>query len=289
MASDFATRSWFRRETGDPAMVTDGGYRPDLDGLRAVAVGLVMLAHARLPWVNDGGDVGVTAFFVLSGYVITVLLCRNQATAGRAGLLAFYRRRVTRLGPALLGLLAFVIVVGLLAGWPTEWRLGILACLGYVSNWVQAAGINIDPLGHTWSLAIEEQFYLLWPALLLVVFRKRRSWLIAITLGAIVAMSLARLVATGTTEYFSTFTRADAILLAACWRSPACGGRLSSRLAGWSRSWRSPWSCLWPTTTRPSCCRCWPRPPSSGASGDRWAASPRRDSAPTACTCGTGR
>ena len=117
-------------------------------------------------WVNDGGTSGVTAFFVLSGYVITIAPARNQASGrSRRGLVAFYRRRFVRLGPALLGMLAFVIVVGVAAGWPTEWRLGILACLAYVSNWVQVAGINIDPLGHTWSLAIEEQFYLLWPAL----------------------------------------------------------------------------------------------------------------------------
>ena len=85
MASAVAARSWIRRDTDDPALAMDGAaYRPDLDGLRAVAIGLVMLAHARLPWVNDGGDVGVTAFFVLSGYVITSLLRRNQAIAGRA-------------------------------------------------------------------------------------------------------------------------------------------------------------------------------------------------------------
>ncbi len=187
-------------------------YRPDLDGLRAIAVGLVILTHAQFPWRNNGGDAGVTAFFVLSGYVITRLLLRQHAE-GRADVLGFYRRRLVRLGPALLGLLAFTLVTGVLIGWPTEWRLGIVSCLLYVSNWVQVAGINIDPLGHTWSLAIEEQFYLLWPAVLFGLIARRRQWLIPATVLLIVVGSLIRVMSSGLFEYFSTFTRADAILL----------------------------------------------------------------------------
>jgi peptidoglycan/LPS O-acetylase OafA/YrhL len=177
-----------------------------------VAIGLVMISHAKWPWVNNGGDAGVTAFFVLSGYVITQLLLRQQA-AGRVDVVGFYRRRVVRLGPALLGLLAFVIVVGVLAGWAGHWRLGILSCLVYVSNWVEVAGVSIDPLGHTWSLAIEEQFYLVWPALLLIVFRSRQAWLVPFVVTAMVAASLALVAATGTFEYFSTVTHAQALLL----------------------------------------------------------------------------
>ena len=188
------------------------GYRPDLDGLRAIAVGLVILTHAQWPWRNNGGDAGVTAFFVLSGYVITRLLLRQHAE-GRADVLGFYRRRLVRLGPALLALLAFTLVTGILIGWPTQWRLGIVSCLLYVSNWVQVAGINIDPLGHTWSLAIEEQFYLLWPALLFGLIARRRDWLIPATIVLIVLGSLIRVESSGLFEYFSTFTRADAILL----------------------------------------------------------------------------
>ena len=187
-------------------------YRPDLDGLRAIAVGLVILTHAQWPWRNNGGDAGVTAFFVLSGYVITRLLLRQHAE-GRADVLGFYRRRLVRLGPALLALLAFTLVTGILIGWPTQWRLGIVSCLIYVSNWVQVVGINIDPLGHTWSLAIEEQFYLLWPALLFAVMARRRHWLIPATIVLIVVGSLIRVASSGLFEYFSTFTRADAILL----------------------------------------------------------------------------
>jgi peptidoglycan/LPS O-acetylase OafA/YrhL len=187
-------------------------YRPDLDGLRAIAIGLVMVTHAEWPWVNNGGDAGVTAFFVLSGYVITNLLLR-QHEAGIPNIVGFYRRRLVRLGPALLGLLAFTLIVGVTVGWPTEWRLGIVSCLLYVSNWIEVAGVNIDPLGHTWSLAIEEQFYLVWPAVLFAVLRRRREWLIPIVVLAILAGAITRALSSGTFEYFSTFTRADAILL----------------------------------------------------------------------------
>ena len=185
------------------------GYRPDLDGLRAIAVILVILTHAKWPWVNNGGDAGVTAFFVLSGFLITGVLM-NQRARGRIEALGFYRRRVVRLAPALLGLLAFTLVFGLAIGWAGQWRLGLVACLAYVSNWVQVFGSPIGPLGHTWSLAIEEQFYVLWPAVLLLL--PGRLLLPLAALGVMIA-SLVRLVASGEFEYFSTVTRGDAILL----------------------------------------------------------------------------
>jgi peptidoglycan/LPS O-acetylase OafA/YrhL len=184
-------------------------YRPDLDGLRAIAVGLVILTHANWPWVNNGGDAGVTAFFVLSGYLITNLLVEQRARRGRIDIVGFYRRRIIRLAPALLGLMAFTLVFGIAIGWASNWQVGLLSCLVYVSNWVQVGGVNIDPLGHTWSLAIEEQFYLLWPALLIVL----RGRVLNVAIAGIVAATLIRLVATGPLEYFSTVTRADAILL----------------------------------------------------------------------------
>jgi peptidoglycan/LPS O-acetylase OafA/YrhL len=190
------------------ASVNRPEYRPDLDGLRAVAVGLVILTHAKWPWVNNGGDAGVTAFFVLSGYLITTILTSQQERTGRIDVLAFYRRRIVRLAPALLGLLAFTLVLGLAVSWPTHWQLGLISCLVYVSNWVQVAGLNIDPLGHTWSLAIEEQFYLVWPAILILL----RGRVLTIAIVGIVVASALRLVATGPLEYFSTVTRADAIL-----------------------------------------------------------------------------
>src|SRR5437879_2882184 len=171
---------------------TAKAYRPDLDGLRAIAVGLVILTHASWPWVNNGGDAGVTAFFVLSGYLITNLLLGQLETRGRVDILGFYRRRVIRLAPALLGLLVFTLVLGVVVGLQNDWRLGLLSCLVYVSNWVQVTGLNIDPLGHTWSLAIEEQFYLVWPALIILT----RGRFAAIAIAGIVAGTLIRLVAT---------------------------------------------------------------------------------------------
>jgi peptidoglycan/LPS O-acetylase OafA/YrhL len=186
-------------------------YRRDLDGLRAIAVGLVILTHAKWPWVNNGGDMGVTAFFVLSGYLITSILLGQQERTGRIAILTFYRRRFIRLAPALLGLLAFTLIFGLIIGWPSQWQIGLVSCLTYVSNWVQVANVNIDPLGHTWSLAIEEQYYLLWPAILILL----RGRVLTVAIVGIVAASALRVVATGPLEYFSTFTRADAILIGA--------------------------------------------------------------------------
>ncbi|MDQ2964720.1 MAG: acyltransferase [Chloroflexota bacterium] len=194
----------------DVGTVEPLGYRPDLDGLRAVAVLLVIATHAHLPWTNNGGDAGVTAFFVLSGYLITRLLIEERERTGRTDLAGFYRRRAVRLGPALLLVLAFVALASSVVVWPGAWQAGVAACLIYVSNWVQVLGVQIDPLGHTWSLAIEEQFYFVWPALLLLLGRRRVLWLAVI---GIVAGSLARTFSDGTFEYFSTATRGDAILL----------------------------------------------------------------------------
>jgi peptidoglycan/LPS O-acetylase OafA/YrhL len=193
----------------EPGPSDRAAYRPDLDGFRAIAVGLVILTHARWPWVNNGGDAGVTAFFVLSGFLITNLLATQQDLHGRIAIAAFYRRRIVRLAPALLGVLAFTLLLGVVAGIQSDWQIGILSCLAYVSNWLQVGGLNIDPLGHTWSLAIEEQFYVIWPAVLILA--RRRA--VQLAIAGIVVGSLIRIVATGLFEYFSTITRADAILV----------------------------------------------------------------------------
>ena len=204
---------WFDASVApDPATSATANrpaYRPDLDGLRAVAVGLVIATHANWPWTNNGGDVGVTAFFVLSGFLITTILMGQQERHGRIDVVAFYRRRIIRLAPALLGLLAFTIVFGIAIGPHSEWQLGLASCLVYVSNWAQVAGINIDPLGHTWSLAIEEQFYLVWPAVLIFA----RGRVLQVAIAGVVIGSAVRLATTGDFEYFATVTRADAILV----------------------------------------------------------------------------
>jgi peptidoglycan/LPS O-acetylase OafA/YrhL len=184
-------------------------YRPELDGLRAIAVGLVILGHAQWPWAHNGADAGVTAFFVLSGYLITGILARERDRTGRIRLGAFYKRRIIRLGPALLGLLAFTLLLGVAGVLSSHWQLGLASCLAYVSNWVQAAGTPIHPLGHTWSLAIEEQFYLLWPAAVALAWRRA----LPIALAAIAIGVIARLATSGLFEYFSTITRVDALAL----------------------------------------------------------------------------
>jgi peptidoglycan/LPS O-acetylase OafA/YrhL len=185
-------------------------YRPELDGLRAISVGLVIVSHASLPFVNNGGDVGVTAFFVLSGYLITGLLLDERDRTGRIDLRAFYGRRVRRLAPALVLLLSFVVLVGIATQWPAGWSVSIASTLLYVSNWVQVAGVPINFIGHTWSLSIEEQFYLLWPAFLILAGTRRAAIVAGVLIGA---ATIIRTVTDGPFEYFSTITRGDAILV----------------------------------------------------------------------------
>ena len=142
-------------------------YVPALDGLRGIAITLVLLLH--LPGVRAfGGFIGVDVFFVLSGYLITSLLLREFGQTGTVSLPRFYMRRFLRLMPALWALL-----LGTLAA---LWLLDASAfrealpeapwALLYVGNWAGGFGRALDWFLHTWSLAVEEQFYLLWPALL---------------------------------------------------------------------------------------------------------------------------
>src|SRR5580658_4449641 len=150
-------------------------YMPGLDGLRAIAVLAVIAYHLGLGWA-PGGLLGVGVFFTLSGYLITDLLLSQYQSAGRLDLLDFWRRRARRLLPALFVMLAVV------AGWVALVQRGQLPALRgamaaaavYVSNWWLIAQNSSyfakfgppSPLGHLWSLAVEEQFYLIWPWLL---------------------------------------------------------------------------------------------------------------------------
>lgn len=183
-------------------------YRADLDGLRALAVGGVLLSHATLPNPLPAGVVGVTAFFVLSGYLITSLLLGEKAATGRVKLRAFYGRRIRRLGPALVVVLAFVVVTGVAGLWRSPWIPGVAGAVGYVSNWFAVGGITLGPLAHAWSLSIEEQFYLVWP---LLALGGRRVLIIVAVLGIALAVVL-RTFTDSPTTYYSTFTRMDAIL-----------------------------------------------------------------------------
>jgi peptidoglycan/LPS O-acetylase OafA/YrhL len=164
-------------------------HRSELDGLRGIAILVVLGAHTGVPgFAAGGGGAGVTLFFVLSGYLITSLLLAEKDRAGRVDFRAFYIRRALRLFPALAAVLvvvAILLVAGLLpedARADTDYRIVFLSVIGYVANWAAVAGQSIGILGHTWSLAVEEQFYIVWPALLLVGLRLGRSWLALIVL-----------------------------------------------------------------------------------------------------------
>ncbi|HEY4214774.1 MAG TPA: acyltransferase family protein [Steroidobacteraceae bacterium] len=171
-------------------------YRPDIDGLRAVAVAAVVMYHA-FPRLVPGGFVGVDIFFVISGYLITQLILAGLAI-GRFSIVEFYRRRLRRIVPALL----VVVLVSGAFGWfallPGEftrfgdsvgWSAAFLANAFFkVNNDYFGPAADLAPMLHLWSLAVEEQFYLLWPALVLLAFRQG---LVKQTLIAVVVTSLA--------------------------------------------------------------------------------------------------
>lgn len=154
------------------------GYRADIEGLRAVAILLVVACHARVPWLA-GGFVGVDVFYVLSGYLITGLLVQEVATTGDLRFANFYGRRLRRLLPALLLMLAASCVLARLllppAGLPEQastaasaalWLSNFHFAFGNLGYFAPAAETNL--FLHTWSLGVEEQFYLVWPVLVVL-------------------------------------------------------------------------------------------------------------------------
>ena len=212
-------------------------YVPGLDGLRALAVLAVVAYHVNLGWAQ-GGLLGVGIFFTLSGYLITDLLLAQQAATGSLRMVSFWQRRARRLLPALFVMLAVV------AGWVAllqraqlpALRGATAAAAGYVSNWWLIAHNSSyfarfgppSPLGHLWSLAVEEQFYLVWPWLVLlglVLVRGRPDnsrgyWLAAaaMVLAAASAAVMAVLYHPGydpTRVYDGTDARAFALLIGA--------------------------------------------------------------------------
>jgi peptidoglycan/LPS O-acetylase OafA/YrhL len=209
-------------------------YLPGLDGLRALAVLAVVAYHLQLGWAQ-GGMLGVAVFFTLSGYLITDLLLEQWATTGHLKLGEFWRRRARRLLPALFLMLAVVTVwVSLFdPGELAELRGSVVAASCYVSNWWLIAQHSSYfarfgppmPLGHLWSLAVEEQFYLIWPWLLLLGLRwpaaRRSPWplaLAALALATVSAVAMAMLYHPGydpTRVYDGTDTRAFGVLIGA--------------------------------------------------------------------------
>ena len=156
-------------------------YRPELDGLRAIAVLSVLLLHAAPDGPFRGGFIGVDLFFVLSSFLITSILATELREQGRLDLLRFYWRRFFRLMPALLLMLAGYLIIAPFL-WPNypHGRDALVASL-YLSDYAFAGWGIPRYLGHTWSLAIEEHFYLVWPFVLPFLLRSRRPvvWLVA--------------------------------------------------------------------------------------------------------------
>ena len=159
-----------RAESGADALVR--GYRPWLDGLRGVAVLLVVVQHTMGQIRFELGSVGVGLFFALSGYLITSLLLDERASAGSVSLSRFYIRRAARLVPALLLVVVVCNALFVLANDYGPLR-GSLAALTYTSNYAQVLQHDfVLGYGPTWTLAVEEHFYILWPLALLWLVRR---------------------------------------------------------------------------------------------------------------------
>ncbi len=228
-------------------------YRPDIDGLRAVAVTAVVLFHA-CPAVLPGGFAGVDVFFVISGYLISGIIARELGD-GRFRVAHFYRRRIRRIFPALATVLLATLAYGLVVLLPSERaQLGreVAAGAAMAANllfWGQAGYFDpaayAKPLLHLWSLGVEEQFYLVWPALLwLLLARTRRPVAgVALLTAASFVLNLALSAGQGVADFYSPLARlwelsAGALLALAgppdrlrAWAGLAAGAGLAAILA----------------------------------------------------------
>jgi len=204
----------------------DRPFRPDVQGLRAVAILLVVLYHASIPGMS-GGYVGVDVFFVISGFVITGVLLRERASTGRTSIRAFYGRRARRIIPAatlviIATVLATFFFLGSATGWTTavdgKWASVFLANFhfaGTATNYL-ASQSPPSPLQNYWSLAVEEQFYIVYPTAFLVVaafmtwvsFRVRLGALLGATIVGSYVLSIVMTTSNPSAAYFSPFTRA---------------------------------------------------------------------------------
>jgi peptidoglycan/LPS O-acetylase OafA/YrhL len=242
------------------------GFVPALDGLRGVAILLVVAVHFRrtvdpwtTQWINSprlaqyfnttttapdnfllvtkphpslvaqlvpkGGFLGVDIFFVLSGFLISSILLREQSTHGRVGFGAFYQRRALRLLPALFAFLAaHVIYASIIHVQAAVERSSIIAAVFYYYNWklVYSFPVVRPELTHLWSLSIEEQFYLVWPVALILLLggvRRRLPTAVAVTSAGVVAIAVWRMIVarhmSPALVYFRTDAQADALLVGA--------------------------------------------------------------------------
>jgi peptidoglycan/LPS O-acetylase OafA/YrhL len=236
-------------------------YLPGLDGMRALAVAAVIIYHTNNGWL-PGGFIGVEVFFVISGYLITLLLIGEHEKTGRINLKQFWLRRARRLLPALFLMMTLLMIYSAVFERDTLGKLrgDVVAGVAYITNWYQiwigagyTALLDFAPLRHLWSLAVEEQFYLFWPLIMLALMRLGRRRLPEISRWLVLAAVLITVVTAllyhpgqvGTPEiapeaywsagghpvskmdtlYLSTITRATGLLLGAAlamiWRPVA--------------------------------------------------------------------
>ena len=233
----------------------DRRFRPDVEGLRAVAVLLVVLYHAGVPGLS-GGFVGVDVFFVISGFVITGLLLRERTSTGATSLLHFYARRCRRILPAatlviVVAVAASYVALGVVTGANTagdgRWAAVFLANFHFESigtNYLLALR-SPSPLQNFWSLSVEEQFYIVYPTIFLVMAKFRGSLSLrarlAIVLVPVIAasysLSVVQTAHSPAAAYFSPFTRAWELALGALVAVGVPLLKQLPRVAGASLSW----------------------------------------------------
>lgn len=212
-----------------------GQYFPALDGLRGLMALGVVVAHVNLPWF-PGALIMMDVFFAISGFIITLILHRNIQRTGSLQLAQFWKRRVLRLYPALLVVVGTCLVLAaLLVDDLSPVFRDAVETLLYVSNWSKLYNYGYPSIfGHTWSLSIEEQFYLLWPLLLLVLLRQGANWrgmlalaLMALSVGAW-RVFLVVDEAPWSRLYYALETRMDAFIV---------GGLLAFGWHTWNLKW----------------------------------------------------
>jgi peptidoglycan/LPS O-acetylase OafA/YrhL len=220
-------------------------YRPDIDGLRAVAVTLVVFFHA-FPEAMRGGFIGVDVFFVISGFLITGIIVR-ELDQKRFSLLAFYGRRIRRIFPALITVLLVVLVLGWLWMLPSAYAqlsADVFASAAFFANialMLQSGYFDVEsarkPLLHLWSLGIEEQFYLFWPLVLILAARIRLSFFAAATVIGLAsfALNVALIGSDPVATFYLPFTRAWELLAGG---ALACGWSYISQTSAAS-NWRA--------------------------------------------------
>jgi peptidoglycan/LPS O-acetylase OafA/YrhL len=216
-------------------------HLPALDGLRALAVTMVVASHVGLPAL---GGLGVTVFFVLSGFLITWLLIKECDSTGSVSLRAFYARRALRIFPAYYAFLALSITVDLKRGDARIVPIALPAIFYYTNYFNALMGHSSSSVAHAWSLAVEEQFYLLWPAAFMLLSARGSRALLRGLVFAIAAVASWRSYAylglgLGPSYVYNAFDCRFDCLAAGCLLAVACGQeRFRSAMDACARAWR---------------------------------------------------